>query len=174
MGENVVSKRRGEKFEGVGVTNFGFTEEMLNFSRPWTNWEKRLGHQGTQCWKCGALSLHYQKGRVFFASLRSRRLCPQCIDNPEIKREIFAWVRERKTWKSCGNEDGHIVHLTIWHQPFLKIEDEAKKLRVQLSHGQPPAMNLKALILDGMKIQKSANHCGWQGWNKEPVARSNI
>ena len=34
MGENVVSKRRGEKFEGVGVTNFGFTEEMLNFSRP--------------------------------------------------------------------------------------------------------------------------------------------
>ena len=82
---------------------------------------KRLGHQGTQCWKCGALSLHYQKGRVFFASLRSRRLCPQCIDNPEIKREIFAWVREKKTGKSCGNEDGHIVHLTIWHQPFLEI-----------------------------------------------------
>ena len=63
---------------------------------------KRQGHQGTQWWKCGALRLHDQRGRVFFASLPSRRLCRQCVGNPEIKRGIFVWVREKtkkKLWQ---------------------------------------------------------------------------
>ena len=71
--------------------------------------EKRLAHQGTQCWKCGVLRLHDQRGRVNFASLSSRRLCGQCAGNPQIKREIFVWVREKKPGRSCGNEDCHIV-----------------------------------------------------------------
>ena len=57
--------------------------------------EKRLGHQETQCWKCEVLRLHNHRGRVFFASLSSRRLCGQCVGNPEIKREIFVWVRKK-------------------------------------------------------------------------------
>ena len=57
--------------------------------------EKRLGHQETQCWKCEVLRLHNHRGRVFFASLPSRRLCGQCVGNPEIKREIFVWVRKK-------------------------------------------------------------------------------
>ena len=58
--------------------------------------EKRLCRQGTQCWKCGVLRLHDQRGRVFFASLSSRRLCGQCTGNPETKRQIFVWVRGEK------------------------------------------------------------------------------
>ena len=65
----------------------------------------------------------------------------------------------KKTGRSCGNEDCNIVRLTIWHQ---------------LSHGQPVAMNLKTLILYGMKVQKSVNRCGRQGRDKEPVTRPNM
>ena len=57
--------------------------------------EKRLGHQGTQCWKYEVLRLHDERRRVFFASLSSRSLCGQCAGNPEIKRGIFVWVREK-------------------------------------------------------------------------------
>ena len=62
--------------------------------------EKRLGHQETQCWKCEVLRLHNHRGRVFFASLPSRRLRGQCVGNPEIKREIFVWVRKKKPGRS--------------------------------------------------------------------------
>ena len=66
----------------------------------------------TQCWKLGALRLHDQRGKVFFASLHSRRLRWQFVGNPEIKMGIFVWVREEPR-TSCCNEDCHIVRLTI-------------------------------------------------------------
>ena len=69
--------------------------------------EKRLGHQGTQCWKCAVLRLHDQRGRVFFASLYSRRLCGQCAGDPEMKRgNIF--TGKGRSW---ANEDCHMVHV---------------------------------------------------------------
>ena len=61
--------------------------------------EKRLCHQGTQCWKCEVLRLHDQTGRVFFASLPSKWLRGQCTGNPEIKTGIFVWVRGEKKKK---------------------------------------------------------------------------
>ena len=72
--------------------------------------EKRLCHQGTQCWKCQVLRLHDQTGRVFFASLPSKRLCGQCTGDPEIKTGMFVWVRgeKKKARRSSGNEDCHI------------------------------------------------------------------
>ena len=45
---------------------------------------KKARSSRTHCWKCGALTLHDQRGRVFFASLPSRRLSGQCVGNPEI------------------------------------------------------------------------------------------
>ena len=35
MGEHVVSKHKKDEFEGVGVINFRFMEEMSDVSRPW-------------------------------------------------------------------------------------------------------------------------------------------
>ena len=40
MGEHVVSKHKEDEFEGVGVTSFGFMEEMSDVSRPQINLEK--------------------------------------------------------------------------------------------------------------------------------------
>ena len=61
--------------------------------------EKRLGHQGTQCWKRGVLRLHDQRRRVFFASLSSRRLCGQCAGNPEIKKGNISLGKGKNNWK---------------------------------------------------------------------------
>ena len=144
-----------------------------------------------------------REGEYFFASLPSRRLCWWFVGNSEIKRGIFVWVWEIPR-KSYGNDDCHIVRLIIWYHLFLEfwlvktrffahwIHQHAvirlknvrqlnirrgKKLSFQLPHGQPPAINLKTLILYGLKIQKSADHCGWQKWDVcqlEPIARLNI
>lgn len=65
---------------------------------------KRQGHQMTPCYNYGALQLHDQRGKVFFASLSSKRLCWQIVGNSEIQRGIFVWVREIPR-RSCGNED---------------------------------------------------------------------
>ena len=67
--------------------------------------KKRLGHQGTQCWKSAVLRLHDQRGRVFFASMSSRRLCGQCAGNPEMKKGNNFMSKGR----SCANDDCHIV-----------------------------------------------------------------
>ena len=75
--------------------------------------EKRLGHQETQCWKCEVLRLHNHRGRVFFASLPSRRLCGQCVGNPEKKKRNICMGKGKKPGRSSGTEDCHIVRLTI-------------------------------------------------------------
>ena len=40
MGGHVVFKHKEDEFEGVGVTNFRFMEEMLVVPRLRTNWKK--------------------------------------------------------------------------------------------------------------------------------------
>ena len=55
------------------------------------------------------LRVHDQRGRVFFASLFSRRR-EQCTGNPEPKRE-YLYGKGGKKEKSCGNEDCHIVRM---------------------------------------------------------------
>ena len=50
---------------------------------------------------------------MFFASLPSRRLCGQCVGNPEKKKRNICMGKGKKPGRSSGTEDCHIVRLTI-------------------------------------------------------------
>ena len=41
-----LAKRKEDEFEGVGVTNFGFMEELSDVFRPWIYWEKCKATKG--------------------------------------------------------------------------------------------------------------------------------
>ena len=46
MGGHIVSKCKKDEFEGVGVTNFGFIEEIPDFLWSWIYWKKGKAIKG--------------------------------------------------------------------------------------------------------------------------------
>ena len=85
---------------------------------------KRLGHQGTQYWKCGALRFHDQREKREREKERERERGREGERERETerqreterernKKENICMGEEKKPGRTCCNEDCHIVHFTI-------------------------------------------------------------